>query len=258
MTTKERNSQSLTQQKPAGNSQKFGGYISKRFLFVLLALFITAGVLYPTLIHPRVMQYWYEKQDLPVFTLDSSYLAGYSGRAKLLHSDGSLIYEGEFAHGLYEGQGKLRDGDKLYDGSFVAGLFEGVGKLYKNGSLMYEGEFAAGKYNGIGTEYNSETGYKMFEGRFLAGERMAAGITYDENGEAVIPAIPEYLDPSSLLGTSYEDTISALVKAGISYRSISNPDGILLLVDDTGGVVYNFVVDKDTARPQNLAKVHYM
>ena len=77
---------------------------------------------------------------------------------KLFRGD-ALIYDGEFAHGLYEGQGKLREDDKLYDGAFVAGLYEGMGKLYKNGALMYEGEFAAGLYNGVGTEYNPETGY---------------------------------------------------------------------------------------------------
>ena len=399
MTTTSRNAHGTGSKKVPGYFRVFSRYISKRFLFGLLAVLIAAGVLYLTLAHSRVMQYWYDKQELPAFTLDSPYLAGYSGRAQLLLSDGTLlyegdineaiiegngklykdniliyegafldgkysgkgtlysdagtllysgrfaenlyhgagllynddgtvlydgmfengqrhgagtlygtngevvydgmfennlyhgagtlhntetspaytysgtfsngeksgvgrlfrgdtlIYEGEFAHGLYEGQGKLRDGDKLYDGAFVAGLYEGMGKLYKNGALMYEGEFAAGLYNGVGTEYNPETGYKMFEGRYLAGERMAAGITYDENGEAPV-VIPEYLDPISLLDMSYEDACVELFKAGISCRSITSLDGMLLLIDDAGSVVYNFVLDKDTAKPQYLAKVY--
>ena len=231
---------------------------------ILMSILI-AAVLYFPLIHTHVVQFWYAQQEFPAFKLNSRYLARYSGRAQILLSDGSLLYEGElidgkyngtFAFDEYEGQGKLYRGNiPLYVGAFVAGLYDGVGKLYENGSLLYEGEFAAGKYNGIGVEYNPEIGYKVFEGRYLAGERMAAGITYDENGEAPI-VNPEFLDPLTLLGESYEDIDAAIIKAGISFSAVPPLDKIHVLIDDAGGVVYIFDVDVTTKEPLTLSKVY--
>ena len=399
MTTKNRKKQNSGLEKVPGYFRLFGRYVSKRFIFGLSLILVIAGILYLTLIHERVVQFWYEKQELPEFTLDSPYLTGYTGRARLLLSDGSLLYEGDineaviegngklyqdyiliyegafldgqysgtgnlysdtgsllysgefaenlyhgkgllynehnsviydgvfengqrhgagiqydekgdiiysgmfekdlyhgegtlhftekgkvytysgsfiegiksgtgrllqgnkllyegdFANGLYEGQGKLHNGEKLYDGAFAAGLYDGVGKLYLNGSLMYDGEFAAGLYNGAGIEYNTKTGHKVFEGRYLAGERMAAGVTYDENGEAPI-VLPEYLDPLSLLSSSYEDVCTALTKADVNYRLIPSLPGVLLLIDDAGGVVYSFILVKDTEEPGYLTKIY--
>jgi Uncharacterized protein conserved in bacteria len=281
--TKNNNSQSADSQETAKDFRLFGHPISKRILYTVLAVLLLAGALYATVIHPHVVQFWYAQQELPVFKVDSRYLSRYSGRAQLRLSNGSLLYEGEFLNGNYSGEGALysetgallysgmfennlyhgagtlhyTEGDAAYtySGAFSKGVKSGSGQLLRGGALLYEGEFADGLYNGIGTEYDPETGNKVFQGQYLAGKRTAGGITYDDSDDTPV-IVPAILDPTSLLGMSYADTYAALVSGGTICRSISSLDGMLLLIDDANSVVYAFAADKDTAKPQFLAKVY--
>lgn len=105
---------------------------------------------------------------------------------------GQPSYRGEFAAGLFQGQGTAynRQGGKVYTGSFSQGLYDGPGRLYlsrgqwieasftegapegtvqwiKNGALYYEGAWSGGA-EGFGRIY-SRAGKILYEGQFTGG-----------------------------------------------------------------------------------------
>ena len=194
MQIKSNNSQNSELSKESSCFQLFGCRISKRFIFIALAISLVAGVLYSTLIHTHVIQFWYAQQELPVFKLDSRYLSRYSGRAQLLLSDGSLLYEGELLGGQRHGTGTLcgTSGEIVYDGMFENNLYHGAGtlhyiengtaytfsgtfhngvesgsgQLFRGDALIYDGEFAHGLYEGQGKLREDD---KLYDGAFVAG-----------------------------------------------------------------------------------------
>ena len=105
--------------------------------------------------------------------------AGMDGRIRLYHEErsGVLVYEGEFANGLYEGMGSLyEDGALAYRGNFAAGLQEGDGTAYyPSGERAYTGSFAQGLYEGEGTAYR-ENGDVLYRGSFAQGLYDGSGV----------------------------------------------------------------------------------
>ncbi len=105
----------------------------------------------------------------------------YSGHGIRRGEDGSVVYEGGFAAGLYEGEGQLyEDGQLLYEGEFSAGAYQGEGRLYAGGLLAYEGDFVSGAQSGQGKAY--EDGALAYEGGFQDGLYSGAGKTYYPDG----------------------------------------------------------------------------
>jgi hypothetical protein len=274
-------------------------YVSRSFLYGLLLAGLVAGYAFVLAAYPVFMNAYYVRVALPTFSLDSPYLAQYTGRARLILPSGALLYEGDiaqavitgngvlyrdgvmlysgafvegsyngagklyaptgtlvyegtFANNLYEGQGKLYEAGRLrYSGDFVGGVFEGAGRLYASATaasnaagdaLIYEGAFVGGQYNGMGTEYNPGTGLPLFKGVFRDGERTADGTLYDESGEVVV-AVPAYVDPVTLLGASYGEVMSSLVKESMAYQELAVGNRHLV-VEEESGVILAFVLDE--------------
>lgn len=71
------------------------------------------------------------------------------GAGKVTFEDGS-VYEGNWSHGEYHGQGKLSSSTFSYEGGFKDSLFDGEGKLTLVGVGEYEGMFSRGKFSGYG------------------------------------------------------------------------------------------------------------
>ncbi|MDR1668767.1 MAG: hypothetical protein LBR76_02270 [Oscillospiraceae bacterium] len=205
-------------------------YISLVFLFWLAAALIAAALVYALGIHPSVMQWRYGRH--PEFSLLSPYLAGYSGRARLLGEDGTLVYEGFVENGTVEGEGRLyedgallyaggfvgnqfagegtlyaRDGSVRYRGGFDANLCHGQGTLYENGVLLYRGGFSGGLYEGTGTLYSG--GSARYEGGFSAGLFDGEGTEYNpETGHPVFAG--KFLNGERM-------------EAGVEYGADGNP-----------------------------------
>lgn len=134
----------------------------------------------------------------------------YTGNGKMQDENGNTLYTGEFAQGLYEGEGKLyQNAQLIYEGDFVQGERTGKGKAYENGALVYDGEFAEGIYQGAGKTYHAngqvaaecltfmegqpdgmaifynENGTKAYEGSVTMGVKQGEGTLYDAEGKKV-------------------------------------------------------------------------
>ena len=83
-------------------------------------------------------------------------------------TEGTLIYDGEFAESEFSGNGILYypSGQMEYDGTFAENLFEGTGIQYReSGSRLYEGEFSDGMKEGTGVYYGTSDN-AVFTGNF--------------------------------------------------------------------------------------------
>lgn len=155
------------------------------------------------------------------------------GHGQLYTVKDTLIYEGDFAFNLYDGNGtkyavhEQEDGTEVtrlqYEGSFKAGAYEGHGKLYyahkvdrdRDGNevpcLEYEGEFKNGQYDGEGTLYNYEVKSDVtsdekyiddyyisaiYAGSWKGGNKNGYGIrtSYGEDGKAIERYSGEFTD----------------------------------------------------------------
>ena len=150
-----------------------------------------------------------------------------------LYSGGTVIYEGDFAGGTFEGSGRAYDplkGRLVYDGAFAAGKYQGQGRLFnaETGALIYEGGFYQGVYEGDGTLYDSETGLPIYQGGFRAGRYDGTGTEYD-----AVLGTPVYKGEFLLgvyhgAGTQY-DPATGFVTASGQYRN-----GQLVVIGENG------------------------
>ena len=81
----------------------------------------------------------------------------FEGHGVYTFTDGSA-FEGVFVEGMAEGTGKcLRsDGSVLYEGDFSAGFFDGEGSFFSEEAWVYRGGFVAGRFDGEGTVYEPD------------------------------------------------------------------------------------------------------
>ena len=88
----------------------------------------------------------------------------------------SVIYEGEFINGKYEGIGKYYyDDGNYYIGQWKNSLRNGEGVLYiQDGRVIYEGEFFDDKFEGNGKYYYPDG--KYYIGQFKKGLKHGIGI----------------------------------------------------------------------------------
>eukprot|EP00933_Yihiella_yeosuensis_P016347 TRINITY_DN14002_c0_g1_i1.p1 TRINITY_DN14002_c0_g1~~TRINITY_DN14002_c0_g1_i1.p1 ORF type:complete len:1185 (+),score=271.31 TRINITY_DN14002_c0_g1_i1:52-3606(+) len=76
------------------------------------------------------------------------------GEGTFVATDGGTRYEGQWAAGKRDGQGKLSynaEGTSFYEGGWQAGQKHGFGKQLWPSGNSYEGEWKLGKMNGFGT-----------------------------------------------------------------------------------------------------------
>jgi hypothetical protein len=78
--------------------------------------------------------------------------------------DNGTVYEGEFANGLFEGQGRLAQSAWTYRGEFRLGMQWGHGELVRADGSVYRGEFERDELKGHG-RFES-TGGDVYEGEF--------------------------------------------------------------------------------------------
>lgn len=101
------------------------------------------------------------------------------------YNNGRVYHEGQYSNGNANGYGRYYDdnGALWYEGNFLNGRWSGIGKTYTvNGGLEYEGEFSDGNLNGVGKYYN-ENGKLWYEGEMLNGRWCGQGAMYYANGQ---------------------------------------------------------------------------
>lgn len=161
-----------------------GWYVSHWHVLLLLAAGLALGAVYIQALHPMVVKFLISQKPLPEIVVNSMHMEGYSGMARLVHEDGSLIYEGSLTNGMVEGRGLLYSGDALvYEGEFKDNKYSGQGKLYSGDKLLYEGGFAENRFTGNGTLYGGD-GSPEYVGEFLGGEKNGKGRVY--RGESLL------------------------------------------------------------------------
>ena len=105
------------------------------------------------------------------------------GRGVRTYAGVPVLYEGEYAMGMKQGQGKLLKLDGtgvIYEGGWLMEKKHGFGKLYSP-SAAYEGEFLDDKFHGKGKlRWN---GGDFYEGDFVAGSRTGKGKLWLNNGD---------------------------------------------------------------------------
>ena len=90
-----------------------------------------------------------------------------SGKGKLIDRDGSIMYEGDFVEGHFEGNGDLVVVHGKYRGEIEHGEMNGTGTLKDIFGGTYSGEFKDNLFDGEGA-YLQKDGSK-YEGEWLAG-----------------------------------------------------------------------------------------
>ena len=93
-----------------------------------------------------------------------------NGKGKLYDKNGTVIYEGDFIKGKFEGNGKIiQKGFGYYIGSFMNGSLNGKGKIYdKNDKIVYEGYFKNDHFEGDGQLFSDDFCYTgQFENNYI-------------------------------------------------------------------------------------------
>lgn len=106
--------------------------------------------------------YFEDKGDMKKYvgTVKQNVANGKGNAYRKIDGTYSLMYEGDFVDGTFEGKGIAYDvdGNIEYEGEYLDGLRHGQGILYEDGKTtrkVYQGEFAFGKPQGIGTLYDT-------------------------------------------------------------------------------------------------------
>lgn len=152
-------------------------YLSKQLLlkFVLIVCILTFFI--TSYAHPFLKgKLWTEEM-----VVNTNEFYEFTGKAKVLQKDGSLLYLGKLQQGSAEGVGEVyEEGYLVYKGEFSQNQYNGIGTLYQNGKKIYEGSFLNNKYHGEGILYD-KNGNKRFSGVFEDGKQKE-GVAYFENG----------------------------------------------------------------------------
>lgn len=152
-------------------------YVSKQFLLklvlaVCIFIFFITHYAYPFL-RGRL---WTAEM-----VVNTNAFYEFSGKARVLQKDGSLLYLGRLEQGSAEGMGEVyQEGKLVYKGLLSQNKYNGTGIFYENEKKIYEGSFLNNAYHGEGTLYDKK-GNKKFSGIFEEG-KPKEGTAYFENG----------------------------------------------------------------------------
>lgn len=213
---------------------RFGNtYYSKRLVFCIVILTVAL----PILIHIYGIPYLSGKLWEATIPIDSSRLTDFSGKAKVLDKNESIIYQGQIEGGRINGYGKLYDefGHLIYEGEFLEEEYSGEGQKYdEKGNLIYSGEFKKNMYNGQGTLYDIENGEIKYEGMFVNGKIEGKGFEY-KNGAVIYSG--EFRDGKyGGQGIKY-DKDSIVVYKGLFKNGKYDGEGVLF--KKNGGIIYD-------------------
>jgi hypothetical protein len=93
----------------------------------------------------------------------------------------NTVYEGEFADGLFHGDGKYKSPKGSYEGTWKNGLQDGAGKEII-GKFEYNGGFSDGKRHGLGTARFDSL---IFEGKWRNGDFVKGKVREKEENECL-------------------------------------------------------------------------
>ena len=107
------------------------------------------------------------------------------GKGTIYYKNGSILYDGDFVDGKYEGNGRENyENGTHYIGQFLGGYRHGKGVMYyNNGSILYEGDFANDIIEGNGKLIRENGTYYI--GQFLNGLAHGKGVMYTKNGSVL-------------------------------------------------------------------------
>ncbi len=157
-------------------------YISKRFVFIFVALIIIIPILFYTFIYPIMDGKWWQA----TVKVNSKKMSNFSGRAKVVDDAGNILCEGNLINGKIEGFARIFENDKLlYEGEFKNNMYDGLGILYNSdtGEPIYNGEFVKNEFSGMGNYYFDDDQY--YVGEFDKSKFAGDGYLYGnyKNGE---------------------------------------------------------------------------
>lgn len=180
-------------------------YVSKR-VYVLLVLLIIA---IPVSIYFYILPFAEGRLWEAKLYVNSYKLSDFSGRARILDRDDTIIFKGILENGQINGYGEVYDVDGLiYAGDFQNGAYEGDGVEYNSSlkTIQYEGTFVNNQYSGEGIYYFEDgkryvgsfamglmegegklytKDYLLYEGSFKDGHYDGQGILYLEDGTII-------------------------------------------------------------------------
>lgn len=187
----------------------FGLYFSKKFVVMTSVVVVVLGYVSVYYAYPWAEGKWWTAE----IKINSEKYTIFTGKVRVIDTDGTLIYEGDmekgnpsgygtqykadgsalysgyFKSGKYSGEGNLynSEGLAIYSGSFLNNKYDGKGKLYNDlGKILYSGEFSAGQKSGKGIEYDPLTGLKVYYGQFENDVRQGSGVLFDSDGETIL------------------------------------------------------------------------
>ena len=89
------------------------------------------------------------------------------GKGTLVFTQDNLRYDGDFAAGIFHGQGTLTWADsRCYQGEWRSGFYHGVGVLNYGNGFIYNGSWRSGLRHGPG-KLTNQTNQTMYEGEWL-------------------------------------------------------------------------------------------
>ncbi len=126
-----------------------------------------------------------------VFNENGNYYIGHifngtaHGKGIIYYKNGSILYEGDFVNGKYEGNGKeIYENGTYYIGQFLNVFRHGkVVLYYQNNSILYEGDFDNDIFEGNGKLIYENGNY--FIGQFMNGLAHGKGKAYNKYGSIV-------------------------------------------------------------------------
>eukprot|EP00746_Dinoflagellata_sp_MGD_P162351 gnl/MRDRNA2_/MRDRNA2_89880_c0_seq1.p1 gnl/MRDRNA2_/MRDRNA2_89880_c0~~gnl/MRDRNA2_/MRDRNA2_89880_c0_seq1.p1 ORF type:complete len:383 (+),score=97.54 gnl/MRDRNA2_/MRDRNA2_89880_c0_seq1:84-1232(+) len=134
------------------------------------------------------------------------------GYGRRVWKDGA-VYEGYWAKGRKDGEGKFEEKGRCYDGMWKDGKRHGKGTQVFDTLTRYEGRWANGMQHGTGKYYSEEDG-SIFEGHWHNGAHHGIGILHKKDGSKerlqyhhgmlqgrdLIPPPTVYPPPSKVVG----------------------------------------------------------
>ena len=107
----------------------------------------------------------------------------FCGIGKYYNSNTTLIYNGEWKNGSYNGNGKeyTNHGELLYEGNFKNDEYHDEGTLYFKNGEKYSGTFVNGNIQGYGVYHFNGKGNIIYKGNWTQGQRTGSGRLYLNN-----------------------------------------------------------------------------
>lgn len=164
-----------------------GFYINKKVFFISICILLATLLLIFHKYTFAMFEFIINDSEYTTYTIDDFRLENYRGKIKLLDKDGTLLYEGDYLKGVYEGKGTYyKEGIKYYTGNFDKNVMNDENGIfyYQSGELKYQGNVVNGKMSGSGKSYY-QSGQLKANGNYTNNQLNGQGILYDKDGNII-------------------------------------------------------------------------